>query len=553
MNKIGYIYEIEFESDDDSTAPSLDGKVVKQQPGGGGVTDRPFLNISNWVSSADNERGLLGLAFHPNYKDNGYFFVNYSCKVTSNPTDPQCTVDGNTIIGRFQVIDNVVNMNSFVVISEIAQDMRNHNGGQISFAPSPNFDNVDNLYIGLGDGGSGDDRFGNGLNLTTLLGSILRVDIGTIIDDSADDTDTTDPYKPRWTIPHDNPFVNATDSTVRKEIYSYGLRNPWRWSFDTLTGDMYIADVGQGELEEVNYVPYSSSSISADSGGVATNFGWVLCEGTRYNIDRRSYVNETLADYGCSSCSNSVSDDTGTTDTNTCTFTPPIITYGRDMGRSITGGYVYRGVQYSAVLDGTYFYADYGTDHIWGARYNETTASWTPDVIHYGSFTSYNASYMSQPLDRPSTFGIDVNGELYLGSLRGQLYRIIPVMSSVVGTDTPTPTPTPLPTSSMPTTSSPTMANPTTASPINVVDNGNDTPPTSSSPDNDGTNTAPTTTPLQQQPPPTVSPSSPTPPTTSSTSNGRTSYCKSPIMTLYYAIMTMTTTAVCLAIIVCTF
>lgn len=257
-----------------------------------------FLNISGSLSTT-SEMGLLGLAFHPNYQNNGFFYVFHT------PSE------GLSVVSRFSVSsanDNVADMSSELVIIEIPQPDTNHNGGQIAFGADGN------LYIALGDGGGGGDPFDNGQDLSTLLGSILRIDV--------DNQDNGLNYS----IPVDNPFVG--DNGVREEIFAYGFRNPWRMSFDTQTGNLWTGDVGQNKIEEIDLVI---------SGG---NYGWNFFEGT--------------------DCFSGNCDNTG--------LTPPIFEYVQDNGdRSITGGYVYRGSA-TPSLQGKYVYGDFVSGRIWAVE-----------------------------------------------------------------------------------------------------------------------------------------------------------------------------------------
>jgi glucose/arabinose dehydrogenase len=273
---------------------------------GGGV----FLDISARVDSVDNEQGLLGLAFHPGYASNGYFFVNYT-------HDPGPGLD-TTRVSRFQVSaadPGVADPASESVLLEFEQDFSNHNGGDLHFGPD-GF-----LYIASGDGGSGGDPNDRGQSLDTLLGKILRLDV-----------DSGSPYA----VPADNPFVG--DPVALDEIWAYGLRNPWRFSFDRATGDLFIGDVGQGSREEVNRQP------AASSGG--ENYGWSCMEGD-------------LAP-GFNSC------DDGP-------LTPPIMVYGTGANCAVTGGFVYRGR--IGGLHGRYVFGDYCSGKVWSAA--EAAGLWT--------------------------------------------------------------------------------------------------------------------------------------------------------------------------------
>ncbi|MCA9981605.1 MAG: PQQ-dependent sugar dehydrogenase, partial [Anaerolineales bacterium] len=312
----------------------------------GQVLPDPFLYIEQRVNSDGYEQGLLGLAFHPDYVNNGRFFVNYT------------RGDGATVIAEFAV--DPANPNRALPESErvlltIAQPYRNHNGGQLKFGPDGY------LYIGTGDGGSADDPPNNGQRTDTLLGKMLRIDVN---------NDNGDPYA----IPADNPFV--ADSAVRDEIWATGLRNPWRFSFDRETGDLYIADVGQNMWEEINFQP------AASTGG--ENYGWRIFEASHCYLD----------------------------DCSTPGLTPPIFEYNHEGGHcSVTGGYVYRGEAHPD-LYGNYFLADYCSGQLW--RMVQTENGWNTAVIN-------NVGFLV------SSFGEDASGELYIiDQGAGAVYRLTP-------------------------------------------------------------------------------------------------------------------------------
>jgi hypothetical protein len=309
------------------------------------ILSPPFLDISSLVSSG-GERGLLGAAFHPNYVGNGFFYVSY--------TD----TTGASVIARYSIsLDpNRAGPASDVIILTIPQPFSNHNGGQLHFGPDGY------LYIGVGDGGSGGDPQNNGQDLGTLLGKILRIDV-----------DSGLPF----TVPPDNPFVGIIGA--RDEIWSFGLRNPWRFSFDRLTGDMFIGDVGQNSWEEVNFQP------STSTGG--ENYGWRLMEGN--------------------SCFNP------TTNCNNGTLTLPILVYNHSVGCSVTGGYRYRGSK-NANLNGLYLYGDFCTGLIWGAQ-EDGPDGWNTTVLLDTNFSI-------------STFGEDESGEIYfahLSATNGAIYKVV--------------------------------------------------------------------------------------------------------------------------------
>ena len=310
-------------------------KILNQN---GSVNSTPFLDIEDRVSTNANERGLLGLAFHPNYPENPFFFVNY----TNN--------SGATTISKFSVSANQdIANDSETILLEINQPYANHNGGCINFGPDGN------LYIGMGDGGSGGDPQNYSQNTESLLGKMLRINVNS----------------GAYSIPENNPYGD--------EIWSVGLRNPWKFSFDSLNGDLWIADVGQNEFEEINMVQNNPANI---------NYGWRCYEGNEpYNLS------------GCP--------DEG--------LTFPVSTYSHyssgDFKCSITGGYVYRGNQISG-LNGVYFFADYCSGEIGLLSKNEND-EWDMSL----AFPNINGSWVS--------FGEDINGELYIASINGGIYKII--------------------------------------------------------------------------------------------------------------------------------
>ncbi len=295
----------------------------------------PFLDITSRVGSRGNEQGLLGLAFHPRYAQNGYFFVNYTDR------------NGDTVIARYQVSSdpNFADPNSEVKLLGVSQPFPNHNGGVLAFGPDGY------LYAGLGDGGAAGDPLDHAQNLDTLLGKILRLDV-----------DSAEPY----TLPPDNPFGN--------EIWAYGLRNPWRMSFDKRTGDLYIGDVGQGEWEEIDYIPAGSP------GGI--NFGWDYREGA-HEYEGNPPQGLVLVD--------------------------PIAEYNhQEGGCSVTGGYVYRGAM--PEWNGIYLYGDYCTGFIWGLFRSDE--GWQVRLLFD---TDVNIT----------SFGQDEFGEIYLVGDGGGIYRLV--------------------------------------------------------------------------------------------------------------------------------
>ena len=293
------------------TSPPDDSRLfVVEQTGtiriiqDGTLLPDPFLDVSDRITNQGTEQGLLGLAFHPDYATNGAFYIYY--------TD----TEGTVTVSRFAVTDdpNVADPASEVVQLTQEEPYPNHNGGAILFGPDGD------LYLGVGDGGSAGDPQGNGQNLGTWLGKVLRID-----PDPAAAQGAT-----QYAIPADNPFVDTPDALP--EIWAYGLRNPWRISFDMATGDLWIADVGQDQWEEVDHAPAGSP------GG--ENYGWSIREGAHC--------------FKAESC-----DTEGLTD--------PVVEYSHSEGVSVTGGYVYHGTALPDLV-GTYLYADYGTGLLWGLR-----------------------------------------------------------------------------------------------------------------------------------------------------------------------------------------
>jgi uncharacterized protein (TIGR03437 family) len=308
----------------------------------GALAIPPFLDISA-KTRANGEQGLLGLAFSPKFAQNGRFYVDY--------TD----LTGNTVIAQYRVSANpdVADATSAAVLLPIPQPFANHNGGQLRFGPDGY------LYIGTGDGGSGGDPLHNGQSLATVLGKLLRVDV------------ESDPGHLR--VPRDNPFVNTTGA--RPEIWAYGLRNPWRFSFDSATNDLWIGDVGQDAYEEIDYQP------AASHGG--ENYGWNLMEGLHcYQL-------------GCSFKG----------------LTLPVAEYSHAAGCSVTGGFVYRG-RVSPGLRGTYLYADYCSGAIWGLAHEG--GAWNVRKLGTASGASI------------TTFGQDEAGEIYAADAsNGTIYRVV--------------------------------------------------------------------------------------------------------------------------------
>lgn len=302
-----------------------------------------FLDLKNKVSS-EGEMGLLGLAFHPNFKQNGYFYVYYTKR---KPLE--------SIIARYQVVSNKVDVSTETILLRFDQPYDNHNGGKIAFGPDGY------LYIGTGDGGAWGDQHNYAQNRSSLLGKILRIDVN----------QTT---RGAYGIPADNPYVGSKES-FREEIYAYGLRNPWRFSFDTATKQLWVGDVGQNEFEEINIVA---------KGG---NYGWRLKEAVRcYNPRKDCDPAQQLID--------------------------PIHHYPRSDGVSVTGGFVYRGSR-APSLRGKYLFADYSNGKVWALRFQGNQKMEVQLLTNEGGAVS--------------AFGEDAQGELYLlDHYSGKINRFSP-------------------------------------------------------------------------------------------------------------------------------
>lgn len=304
---------------------------------------QPFLDIRDRVRTDADERGLLGIALHPDFSNNGYFYLNYTGK------------NAETVIARFSALDgsSAADSGSERILLRVDQPFKNHNGGGLAFGPDGY------LYIALGDGGSAGDPLGSGQSLTTFLGKILRIDVN-----------VPDGYA----IPPDNPF-RATDGSL-SEIWAYGLRNPWRFSFDSFTGDLYIADVGQDAWEEINFLP-------ANSAGGA-NFGWNYREGSH------AYAGQIPSGL---------------------TLIDPIWEYDHLAGESVTGGVVYRG-KILPEWRGIYVFGDFISGTVWGLLQNGEG--------------KWHAQQMFSTSAYISAFSVDQFGEVYMLDLQsGQIYRLV--------------------------------------------------------------------------------------------------------------------------------
>lgn len=306
---------------------------------------QPFLDITALVSSSGNEQGLLGLAFHPDFEKNGRFFVAYTAQ------------DADNTVAEYRVATptaDTADSGSGKVLFAVADQYPNHNGGMLAFGPDGY------LYISMGDGGSGGDPNGNGQNLGALLGKLLRIDVN-----------SGSPYG----IPATNPFVS--DTNARPEVWAYGLRNPWRFSFDRSTGDVWIGDVGQDKYEEVDF------QAAASKGG--ENYGWNTMEGTHCFKPQTDCKQDGLV--------------------------LPVFEYSHSEGCSVTGGYVYRGKAISTLV-GRYLFADYCESKLWAT----TRAA-------DGTFSTVEAGKVPEGI---SAFGEDEAGEVYFTVDReGAVYKLV--------------------------------------------------------------------------------------------------------------------------------
>ena len=330
------------------------GRIVSFDNRRDAATVETFLDIRGWVNDQGNEEGLLGLAFDPAYESNGYFYVYYSA------AGPR-----RSVISRFSVDSGdpgTVDVSSEKQVMVIPQPYSNHNGGHLVFGPDGY------LYIGVGDGGSANDPQGHGQDRTTLLGTILRIDVSTIDSEG------------RYAVPPDNPFVGEGGG-VREEIWAFGLRNPWRFNFELATGDLWAADVGQNAWEEVDIVL------------PGLNYGWNVMEGAHCFAGGRSLG--SLLRRGPGEC-----DQDG--------LELPVVEYDRDGGCSVTGGYVYRGARLPS-LAGAYVYGDFCSGKIWAVRQEG------------GSVTEHRLLVDSSL--RLAAFGEGPEGELYMLSFDEKIYR----------------------------------------------------------------------------------------------------------------------------------
>jgi glucose/arabinose dehydrogenase len=356
-----------------------DGKILIVKKNSDGGEAKEFLSIEDRHPHFDNEDGLMSIAFHPGFKTNGLFYIYYNQK---NPADQHLQPQNypfRSVISEFKISatdPDKADMSSERILFEVPQPFSNHKGGELAFGPDGY------LYLGLGDGGAGDDPFGSGQNTATLLAKILRIDVN-----SRSMGGTGWRRQPlQYGIPSDNPFAHETDMSfgVRKEIFAYGLRNPWRYSFDRKTGDLWVGDVGQDLWEEVDLVT---------NGG---NYGWSVREGAHHfkpGPDGAKYI-EPIMEYS-----------------HRQNLQSQGMFPDHPIGQCVIGGYVYRGEKYPS-LEGVYIYCDYSPGNIYGFRYDRSAQK----VTAHGTL-------LRQPKSITS-FAEDLDGEIYVLTQDGQIYLV---------------------------------------------------------------------------------------------------------------------------------
>ncbi len=356
------------------------GKILVVKKGSDGGDAREFLNIESRQPFFENEDGLLSVAFHPGFKTNGLFYIYYTQKNAGDQNQKPLNFPFRSVVSEFKVSaadPDKADMGSERIVLEVPQPFWNHKGGELAFGPDGY------LYLGLGDGGAGGDPFGSGQSNTTLLAKMLRIDVNSRATVGWGDNKHELPYG----IPRDNPFVKASDTgnhEIRKEIFAYGLRNPWRFSFDRANGTLWVGDVGQDLWEEIDLVAKGDDC------------GWSVREGAhdykpgpagaKYNEPVMEYPHrENMKSQG-------LFPDHG-------------------VGTSVTGGYVYRGKNFPA-LNGVYLYADFTTGTIWGFRYD------------YDAHKLTDRGVLLSQKKNVASFAEDADGELYAIMLDGHIYSI---------------------------------------------------------------------------------------------------------------------------------
>jgi quinoprotein glucose dehydrogenase len=356
-----------------------DGKILVVKKGLDGSEAKEFLNIEDRHPHFENEDGLLSIAFHPGFKTNSLFYIYYNQKNPADQHSQPLNFPFRSVISEFKVSatdPDKADMSSERILLEVPQPFSNHKGGELAFGPDGY------LYLGLGDGGAADDPFGSGQSTSTLLAKMLRIDVNTR---STANTGWHRQQLP-YGIPSDNPFAGEPDMGfgVRKEIYAYGLRNPWRYSWDAKTGALWVGDVGQDLWEEVDIVT---------NGG---NYGWSVREATHHfkpGPPGAQYTDPVI-EYP-----------------HRPNLQPEAMFPDHSIGLCVIGGYVYRGKEYPA-LAGVYVYADYNLGTIWGLRYDYARQKVTAE-----------ATLLQQPKNITS-FAEDLEGEIYVLTQGGQIYHV---------------------------------------------------------------------------------------------------------------------------------
>jgi len=357
------------------------GKILIVKKGSDGGDAKEFLNIEDRHPNFENEDGLLSLAFHPGFPTNGLFYIYYNQKNPADQHSQPLNFPFRSVVSEFKVAAtnaDQADMSSERILLQVPQPFSNHKGGELAFGPDGY------LYLGLGDGGAGGDPFGSGQSTSTLLAKMLRINVNTKTDNAFGDSHRHLEYG----IPQDNPFVNEPnmgERGARKEIFAYGLRNPWRYSFDRLNGALWIGDVGQDLWEEV------------DLGVKGGNYGWSVREGAHHfkpGPDGAQYI-EPVMEY-----------------THRKNLQSQGLFPDHPTGNCVIGGYVYRGKKFPA-LDGVYVYADYSPGIIYGFRYDYDAKQVTA-----------RGTLLRQPKSITS-FAEDAAGEIYVLTQDGPIYQII--------------------------------------------------------------------------------------------------------------------------------
>jgi glucose/arabinose dehydrogenase len=357
------------------------GKILVFKKDSDGSDAKEFLNIEDRHPYFENEDGLMSIAFHPGFKTNGLFYIYYNQQNDDDQNKRPLNYMFRSVISEFHVSaddPDKADMKSERIVLEVQQPFWNHKGGELCFGPDGY------LYLGLGDGGLGGDPFGSGQSTSTLLAKMLRIDVNT----RATVGHGADQQQLQYGFPPDNPFMNLpeNESGARKEIFAYGLRNPWRYSFDRKTGDLWVGDVGQILWEEIDIVT---------KGG---NYGWSVREGAHFykpGPDGAQYIDPVM-EYP-----------------HKKSMLPQSLFPNHGTGSCVIGGYVYRGEKFPA-LDGVYIYSDYIAGTVWGLRYD------------YDAHKVIEDGVLFEQMKNISSYAEDLDGELYALLIDGKIYSIRP-------------------------------------------------------------------------------------------------------------------------------